>query len=438
MNIAVKSSRMSADTAELLTTRVDANIASIRNAFKDRLFIATKCDDCILFDLGEEGSVVVDLKTGAITDTVQPGREPTLTLQTTAANLARCLNGKFDPRTQMFYGRMKYKGNLVCGIRLIDELVGKRFPRVEHYTDLPLPTPTTDWDLARGQLREHGYCIIKDAFTKEEITKIRIRLNEQAAAERAKDLAYLDGGAGASQERRGYRDGVAEVEEDPDAVPPNQRLWNMQNKGDEFLNMLSHPMIKEIFLDYLEEDKPLLSTFGSNIVGPGGEAQFLHGDQNSANPIPPFAVAVNSLICVDDFTKENGATVVVPGSHILERGLTPDNIYSTDGTVAAEAPAGSVIIFDARIWHGAGHNVTDKPRRGLTIMMCRSWARTNRNVVLVTHPETLAKVSDEMKGWFGYRVTNGLGAVQAEPEGALVGWNPDKLVLEMHADANAA
>jgi len=155
-------------------------------------------------------------------------------------------------------------------------------------------------------------------------------------------------------------------------------------------------------------------------------------------PTTPFAIGVNVIFCLDDFTEENGATRIVPGSHVAERGLAPDNIYTTQGTVSAEAPAGSAILADTRVWHGTGASRSDKRRRAAICLIQRSWARGASNGVLAVHPSVLTTMSDKVKAMFGHRVTDGLGAIQTEPEGTIIGWDPDQLLLKMHADGSEA
>jgi ectoine hydroxylase-related dioxygenase (phytanoyl-CoA dioxygenase family) len=202
---------------------------------------------------------------------------------------------------------------------------------------------------------------------------------------------------------------------------------------------MENPLFEEIVADYLDEDHPLAAIYSANIVGPGAEAQFLHQDQSGVKPTPHYAIGVNTLFCLDDFTEDNGATRIVPGSHIAERGLAPDNIYTTKGTVAAVVPAGSAIIFESRLWHGAGASKPgQKNRRSITLLTQRAWTRGATNGVLAVHPEVLATMSDSLKSRMGFRVTDGLGAIQTEPEGTMIGWNPDQLVRELHAESCTA
>ena len=435
-NIASHSNSVVATAAERLQARVEPNQRDIQDAVTARVTQLPKRQERIQVNLAEGAGFVVDLATGTVSNTVSSESDAgaTVTLSTTPRLMARILNGTMDPRSALLYGWMSHKGRVESGVRWCDELAGKRFPRQEVFTDLPLPTPTKDRALARRQLREYGYCMVLDALSKQQLNALRARLDDQAAAELAAGLAYLDGGRAASKERRGYRGDEAVDEARVEEVAPNQRIWCLQNKGDEFLELLDNSVIDEIVCDYLEEEYPLAAIYSANIVGGGGETQFLHQDQIGVQPTTPFAVGVNVIFCVDDFTEANGATRIVPGSHIPERGLAPDNIYTSEGTVPAAAPAGSAILSETRLWHGTGASSSTERRRSAICLMQRSWTRGASNGVLAVHPSVLARMSDRVKAMFGHRVTGGLGGLQTEPEGTIVGWNPDQLVLEMHAD----
>lgn len=417
--------------------RVNPNCQSIKNAVAERVSNLPRREERIRVDLGEDKGFVVDLTNGTVCNSVSPEVPVTVSYSTSLRLMAGFLNGTMEPRTALLYGKMPFSGKSECAVRLLDELAGKRYPRQEHFTDVPFPTPTTDLELRRAQLREYGYCITKDALSKEQLEALRTRMDDQAAAELAAEVAYQDGGRGANKAARGYRGDDAEADEaTAEAIAPNQRIWLLHNKGKEFLDLLDNPIIEDLVCDYLEEDFPWISNFSANIVRGGAEPQFLHSDQNSVQPQVPFAIGVNNMFCIDDFTEENGATILIPGSHIAERGLAPDNIYTTKGTVAAVVPAGSCITFDPRLWHASGPSKPGAPiRRGCILLLYRPWARQHNNGVLAVPPSVLATLSDKHKTMLGYRVTNGLGSIQTEPEGSMVGWDPDKIVVEMHADA---
>jgi ectoine hydroxylase-related dioxygenase (phytanoyl-CoA dioxygenase family) len=421
-------------TAGRLQALVDADVGSIQAAVTARLTRLPARNERIQIDLGEGAGFVVDLAVGKVSDDVSLEAPPTVTLSTTPRLMAGILNGTRELRAALLFGLVKYKGKVESGVRLCDELAGKRFRRQDVFTDLPFPQPTTNRALARHQLREYGYCIISDALPEQQLKALQTRLDDQAAAERAAGIEYLEGCRAASKDRRGHRGDDEADEASTETAAPNQRVWLLHNKGDEFLDLLENPIISEFIPEYLDEDYPMAAQFSANIVGGGSEAQFLHQDQHPVQPATPFAIGVNTLFCLDDFTEANGATRLIPGSHIPERGLMPDNIYSTKGTVPAEAPAGSAILVDMRVWHGSGANRCSDPRRAVILLTQRSWARSVNNGVLSVHPSVLAKMSDRVKAMFGHRVTSGLGSIQTEPEGTIVGWNPDQLILEMHAE----
>lgn len=418
--------------------RVDADAESVRAALEARIPELPRRDEQIVITLAEGPELELDLAAGTVKDSQRTASEPAATLIVAPRHLARIMNGSLEPRSALLGGQMKFKGRVETAVRLLDGLAGKRFARTENFTDLALPSPTTDLRLARRQLETFGFCIVKDALSPAQLKALQERLDDQAAAERAAGVGYLDGGRAASKERRGYRRDEEADEASEEEVVPNQRIWCLQNKGEEFIEVLENKVIDEIIGPYLEEDHPRCAIYSANIVGGGGEAQFLHQDQSGVRPTTPFAIGVNIIFCLDDFTEENGATRIVPGSHVAERGLAPDNIYTTQGTVPAEAPAGSAILADTRVWHGTGASRSDKRRRAAICLMQRSWARGASNGVLAVHPSVLATMSDKVKAMFGHRVTDGLGAIQTEPEGTIIGWDPDQLLLKMHAHGRDA
>jgi ectoine hydroxylase-related dioxygenase (phytanoyl-CoA dioxygenase family) len=75
------------------------------------------------------------------------------------------------------------------------------------------------------------------------------------------------------------------------------------------------------------------------------------------------ALAVNALLCVDDFTLDTGGTLVLPGSHMFE--VFPSERLIGGQELVVEATAGSVIMMQAMLYHRAGANVSNMPRRGV-------------------------------------------------------------------------
>ena len=77
-----------------------------------------------------------------------------------------------------------------------------------------------------------------------------------------------------------------------------------------------------------------------------------------------------ALVLLDDFTVDNGATLFLPGSHLAPEKPVPQ-VFETQARKALGS-AGSIYLFDSRIWHAAGVNRTDQPRRCLTLTFTRS------------------------------------------------------------------
>jgi len=143
----------------------------------------------------------------------------------------------------------------------------------------------------------------------------------------------------------------------------------------------------------------------------GEMAQRLHRDQNCySHRIPGIEFEVAALWSLDDFTLENGATHVIPGSHRwpLERLPAPD-----DATLQAEMPVGSLLLYLGTTYHGGGANRTDRPRMGLVNTYSLGWLRQEENMALSV-PRALAnELPRPVRDLMGYR-----------PHG-LVGWYPD-------------
>jgi ectoine hydroxylase-related dioxygenase (phytanoyl-CoA dioxygenase family) len=143
--------------------------------------------------------------------------------------------------------------------------------------------------------------------------------------------------------------------------------------------------------------------------GPGGEAQILHRDElvwvHMPRPHPELQVA--SMVALVDFTADNGATLIVPGSHRWEhaRQATPDEI------IPAEMPAGSAVIYLGSTIHAGGANTTRGDwRRGLHLSYVLGWLRTEENHYLSTPPEKASALPGVAQELLGYAVHDAIDA----------------------------
>lgn len=146
---------------------------------------------------------------------------------------------------------------------------------------------------------------------------------------------------------------------------------------------------------------------------PGCAPQGLHRDDGFwPMPRPHLPLVLTCAIALDPFTKENGGTLLIPGSHIWEESRTPDAGYAE--TIVAEMPVGSMLIWDGAIFHAGGGNGTrDQRRRTLTLNYTRGWLRTQFNQFLSVSREAVLSMPPELQADLGYHHSaSGLGGCE--------------------------
>ena len=147
-------------------------------------------------------------------------------------------------------------------------------------------------------------------------------------------------------------------------------------------------------------------------VGPGEQAQYLHRDENNW----PEAVAANREITVScmfalsDFTIDNGATVVVPGSQNRPPGLVRGDDPSPEQVAYATMPAGSGMVYTGKIIHGAGANTTEYWRYGMHVSFVVGWLRPEEASPLVIDRDLASLLPERARtllGWSSYQSVGG-------------------------------
>jgi hypothetical protein len=151
--------------------------------------------------------------------------------------------------------------------------------------------------------------------------------------------------------------------------------------------------------------------------GPGAGEQWLHRDEAVWSDVPKPApeLQLASVIAFVDFTRENGATRLVPGSH-----RWPDRLLSPaeqarreppapEQIAYAEMPAGSAVVYSGGTIHAGGANRTDVPRRGAHLSYCLGWLRTEENNILAVPPAVAAALPRRAQELLGYAMHDGIG-----------------------------
>lgn len=181
-----------------------------------------------------------------------------------------------------------------------------------------------------------------------------------------------------------------------------QRAYSVIAKTRSCDVLVEHPRILAL-IDRLLMPNYLLSQLQAIRIAPGETAQFLHYDDGMypvPRPRPPLSVA--TVWAMTDFTVDNGATVVIPGSHRWDDGRVPTD---SDDHRSVVMPAGSVVFFVGTLWHGGGPNrTTDQRRLAITAQYCQPWLRPQEAYSLSTPRDTARVVSEDIRRMLGYSI----------------------------------
>ena len=167
-------------------------------------------------------------------------------------------------------------------------------------------------------------------------------------------------------------------------------------------DLVTHPVV----LDAVKAVLAHATTFQLHLtqviaIGPGEPAQPVHRDQWAFDffPFPAgYEVQCNTIWAMTDFTAENGATRLVPGSHKFDDRLE----LGEDVTVPGEMPKGSVLFYTGALYHGAGANRSADVRRGVNITYAVSWLRQEENQYLSVPADVARTLPDPLLRLIGY------------------------------------
>lgn len=253
---------------------------------------------------------------------------------------------------------------------------------------MTLPVATNDLDQAETDLREHGICLVKNVLLPEQLADARTALYR--AARQDSERGHRQEGFGLD-----YGDG-------------NHRVWNVLSRDPVFVSLVDHPAALRLVKMTIGWPA-LLGNLSANITRPGSEGGMVHADQIFVpEPWPARPQGVNVSWLLDDFTTSNGATEVVPMSHLQNRSPRLDETLQT---VPIIAPAGTMVAFDSRVWHRTGSNrTTEHSRAALFAWYSRPIYRTQENWFLSLSPWVLDGASDDLLTLLAWK-TEGFGLV---------------------------
>jgi ectoine hydroxylase-related dioxygenase (phytanoyl-CoA dioxygenase family) len=221
----------------------------------------------------------------------------------------------------------------------------------------------------RARLDADGFLPLPGILPDDQLQVIRQRLAELSAAE-------------------GDRAGLEVHQEEG-----TDRLADLVNKDPVFEVCFTSPRVLAAVAHVLGDFT--LSSLNSRAALPGAGHQRLHTDW--AEPVPAGEYQVcNSIWLIDEFTAANGPTRVVPGSHRSGRlpaqvMADPEASYPDEVTLLGRA--GTVVVFNAHVWHGGTSNTTQRPRRALHSYFCRRGRKQQLDQRAYIRPETRARLS---------------------------------------------
>jgi ectoine hydroxylase-related dioxygenase (phytanoyl-CoA dioxygenase family) len=243
-----------------------------------------------------------------------------------------------------------------------------------------MSTVDVDVDHHLAAIAEQGYTVVEDAIEPELIDELNEAL-ERVEARLGTEPANND-----FEGRSTFR------------------VYNLLVHGEAFAKVPVHPNVLPIVEGVLDEGC-LLSSLSSIAIGPDETPQPIHADdQLMPIPKPHPPTVCNTMWALTDFSEANGATRIVPGTHLAQ---SPDFGRHYD-SIPAEMRRGSVLIWHGSLWHGGGANTTTERRVGLASNYCAGYIRQQENQQLGIPREVARGFDRRLQRLCGYGVYSGL------------------------------
>ncbi|MEC9392975.1 MAG: phytanoyl-CoA dioxygenase family protein [Pseudomonadota bacterium] len=181
------------------------------------------------------------------------------------------------------------------------------------------------------------------------------------------------------------------------------RVGGLLARSEACRELALNPQINQLASDFLNPfgDGYQLHFTSAVSIGPGETEQILHRDRGLWGGYIPRKIETqfSTVWALTEFTKENGATQVVPGSHKWDK----DRIPQEDEIAYAEMSPGSVLLYTGTVLHGGGKNTTESDiRTGVFMHYALNWLRQEENQYLSCPPDIAKDFSPELRSLIGY------------------------------------
>lgn len=169
--------------------------------------------------------------------------------------------------------------------------------------------------------------------------------------------------------------------------------------GDSFIEFLERMYLKQAITHYFAGNY-ILNIFGgvNNIKNRPSYLLNIHRDVRSFTG--NLKLMLQMIVMLDDFTLENGATYFMNGGHYVADRPSEKLFY--ENSSRAVGKSGSIVLFDANLWHAAGTNQTDAPRRALTVCFTKPFVKQQLDLPRYFGYDYATHLSEEMKQILGY------------------------------------
>ncbi|KAL2369461.1 hypothetical protein RJ035_004615 [Blastomyces gilchristii] len=218
----------------------------------------------------------------------------------------------------------------------------------------PLPADPVDRANVEHCLR-HGYVVLENCFTTEEADAAKAQIDRLSGSDPIKGRNAFEG-------------------------LNTNRIYSLLNKTRAFDKFAMLPRVLTLN-DYFLDTGYNITAFHTIQINPGEAHQGLHH-------------------AFDEFTAENGATRIIPGSHTWGADRRP----KYDETVPMTCPPGSVVYFLATTWHCGGPNNSLNPRKSATVQYCQPYVRPIENQILAVDPRRLTEIPRRIVEMMGYQI----------------------------------
>jgi len=187
-----------------------------------------------------------------------------------------------------------------------------------------------------------------------------------------------------------------------------KRFGGLFAKAASTADLALHPVVLEVMertLKGADSASPRCDAIELNLtqaicIEPGEPAQFLHRDEDLWGFPHTFELMANAMWPLDDFTVENGATRVIPGSHLWPRDRAPQ----PGEAVSVTAAKGSAILWLGGLLHAGGANRSEAIRRGVVMSYRLGWLASGEKLLLSTPPEVARRLPERLQRLLGYQV----------------------------------